>query len=80
MMASRLTLFKKFENEEYVSKNDLAQITDYICGNLNNWMPNYQYWYNMYSYTSKAYIVFGGEKKEVINRSQNGGRQFVKII
>ena len=79
-MASRLTLFKKFENEEYVSKNDLAQITDYICGNLNNWMPNYQYWYNMYSYTSKAYIVFSGEKKEVINRSQNGGRQFVKII
>ena len=57
VMASRLTLFKKFENEEYVLKNDLVQITDYICGNLINRTPNYQYWYNMYSYTSKAYIV-----------------------
>ena len=56
-MTSRYALFKKFKNEEYVSKNDLTQIADYICGNLNNWTPNYHYWYNMYSYTSKAYIV-----------------------
>ena len=56
-MASRYALFKKFENEEYISIEDLPQISDYICGNLNNWTPNYHYWYNMYSYTSKAYIV-----------------------
>ena len=62
-MASRLTLFKKFENEEYVSKNVLAQITDYICGNLNNWMPNYHYRYNMYTYTSKVHIVCQWRRK-----------------
>ena len=56
-MASRYALFKKFENEEYISIEDLPQISDYICGNLNNWTPNYHYWYNMYSYTWKAYMV-----------------------
>ena len=56
-MASRYALFKKFENEKYISIEDLPQISDYICRNLNNWTPNYHYWYNMYSYTSKAYIV-----------------------
>ena len=57
VMTSRYDLFKKFENNEYASEQDLKKITDYICGNLNNWTPNYHYWYNMYSYTSKAYIV-----------------------
>ena len=32
-------------------------MNDHICGNLNNWTSNYRFWYNMYSYSSKAYIV-----------------------
>ena len=56
-MPSRYDLFKKFEKKEYISIEDLPQICDYICGNLNNWTPNNHYWYNMYYYTSKAYIV-----------------------
>ena len=56
-MSSRLDLFKNFENREYVSQNELEKVCDYICSNLNNWTPNYHYWYNMYSYTSKAFIV-----------------------
>ena len=30
---------------------------NHICGSLNNWTPNYRFWYNMYSYSSKTYIV-----------------------
>ena len=57
VMASRSAFLKKFENEEYISIEDLPQISNYICENLNNWTPNYHYWYNMYTYTSKTYIV-----------------------
>ena len=56
-MVSRYDLFKKSEKKEYVHINNLPKINDHICLNLNNWTPNYHYWYNMYSYTSKAYIV-----------------------
>ena len=35
-MTARYDLFKKFENNEYASEQDLKKITDYICGNLNN--------------------------------------------
>ena len=37
--------------------DDLKHMTNHICRNLNNWTPNYRFQYNMYSYSSKAYIV-----------------------
>ena len=85
-MTSTYAPFKKFKNEEYVSKNDLTQITHSICGNLNNWTPNYHYWYNMYSYTSKVYIVCWWREERghrpIAKRvgGRGGGVQFVKII
>ena len=79
-MSSRYDLFKKFEKKEYISVEDLPQICDYICGNLNNWTPNYHYWYNMYSYTSKAYIVCRWrEEKGRRSIARWGEKQFVKI-
>ena len=37
----------------------------YICGNLNScYCPNYKYWYNQYSYSSKAYIVCRWQQKK----------------
>ena len=50
-------VFEDFENGKYIHQEDLNYLSDHICGNLNNWMPNYPFWYNMYSYSSKAYIV-----------------------
>ena len=33
-------------------------MVNHICSNLNaDWTLNYKYWYNQYSYSSKAYIV-----------------------
>ena len=37
---SRLSLYKAFENYEYVHKDDLNEIQNYICGNLNLWSPD----------------------------------------
>ena len=56
-MARGQEVFKDFENGKYVHFDDLKHMTNYICGNLNNWTPSYRFWYNMYSDSSKAYVV-----------------------
>ena len=51
-------MFTRFENEEYINKEDLKYVNDYVCGNLNSdYCPNYKYWYNQYGYATKAFIV-----------------------
>ena len=49
--------FEEFESGKYVRLEDLKFMTDDICGKLNSWTPSYPFCYNMYSYSSKAYIV-----------------------
>ena len=44
-------IFEEFESRKYIRLEDLKFMTDHICGNLNS------FWYNMYSYSSKVYIV-----------------------
>ena len=44
-------IFEDFESRKYVHQDDLRYLTDHI------WTPNYPFWYNMYYYSSKAYIV-----------------------
>ena len=56
-MAQGLQVFEKFEAGKFVYEEDLKHMRNHICGILNNWTPNYKFWYNMYSYSSKAYIV-----------------------
>ena len=56
-MSRVFKIFEEFKNGEYVHLEDLKFMNDHICGNLNNWISNYRFWYNMYSYSSKAYIV-----------------------
>ena len=51
-------IFEQFESGKYVRLEDLNFMTDHICGNLNSWTPNDRFWYNMYSYSSKAYIFY----------------------
>ena len=56
-MARGYTIFNDFESGKYIHLDDLKHMTNHICRNLNNWTPNYRFWYNMYSYSSKVYIV-----------------------
>ena len=57
-MARGLSVFENFEAEKYVHIEDLKHLTNYICGNLNsNYSLNYKFWYNIDSYSSKAYIA-----------------------
>ena len=57
-MPAGYQIFEKFEKENYIHTDELPHMANYICGNLNSvYFPNYKYWYNQYSYSSKAYIV-----------------------
>ena len=57
-MAHGFQVFQNFEIGNYVQLHDLKHLSNHICGNLNGaYTPNYKYWYNIYSYSSKAFIV-----------------------
>ena len=64
-MLAGCQIFENFEKEKYIHFNDLKHMVNYICGNLNScYSPNYKYWYNQYSYSSKAYIVCRWQQKK----------------
>ena len=49
--------FKKYESGEFLTKSELKFAVNYMCGYLNNPGLNYRYFYDMYSYISKSFIV-----------------------
>ena len=57
-MTRGFQVFENFESVKYVHLDDLKHLINNICGNLNgDYTPNYKCWYNMYSYSIKAFIV-----------------------
>ena len=64
-MAHGFRSFLDFEDGKYVHLYDFPHLSDFICGNMQaDYIPSYKYWYNMYSYSSKAFIVYHwGESK-----------------
>ena len=55
--------FEAFKNFVYLNYDELKLAVDYICGNLNSASYNYHYWYDMYSYTAKLFIVMRWRKE-----------------
>ena len=62
-MAFAYNCYKKYERKEFLTKFELDYAVDHICLNLNNPSFSYKYFYNMYSYTAKSYIVLRWKKK-----------------
>ena len=62
---STLTCFEKYFSFEPVNETELHYVTNYICGNLiGEYNYNYRYWYDLYSYTSKNYMVLRRKKEK----------------
>ena len=59
-----MSRYKAFENYEYVYKDDLNEIQNYICGNLNSWSPNRCYWYEQFNICTKLYDVCKWREKK----------------
>ena len=62
-MPAGYEIFTKFENQKYITTDELKHMVSYVCGNLNTNNSNYKYWYNKYSYSSKAYEVCQWQKE-----------------
>ena len=63
-MSPRLESFLKYINFKLVGKDELNLALDYIDNNLNAGSANsYGYWYDMYSYCIKNFIVLRHKEK-----------------
>ena len=58
--------FQSYKNFEYVNFDQLNSAVDYICLNLNSIGCYYPYWYDMYCYTSKTFLVLRWKKERDI--------------
>ena len=64
--------FQLYRNLKELTFDELKLAVDYICGNLNSVGCYYPYWYDMYSYTSKTFLVMRWRK-------ERGLREFGKL-
>ena len=59
----RLECFLKYNNFRLVTKSELNQVMDYINSNLSVATNKYEYWYDMFNYCIKNYIVLAFKEK-----------------
>ena len=55
--------FQDYANFVTMSEEELKLVVNYICGHLNSYSSSYQYWYDMYCYCSKSFIVLRWRRK-----------------
>ena len=58
--------YSEFESYKYLqslSYDELKLAVNYICSNLISPSYNYHYWYDMYCYTSKSFMVMEWQKQ-----------------
>ena len=68
--------YKTLQNLDY-SKLKLA--VSYICAQMNSSCLNFAYWYDMYTYTSKSFMVISWREKMVFKRLQGLAKQSARI-
>ena len=56
-MSGAYVAYLKYEDGNSLRKDELKLAVDYVCGYLNNSGLNYRYYYDMYCYLSKSFIV-----------------------
>ena len=55
--------FKNYANFVTMTEDELKLAVNYICGHLNSYSSQYPYWYDMYCYCSKSFIVLRWRRK-----------------
>ena len=56
-------MFEEYENGNYISRESLELVGNFICGNLNGWSPNKSYYYTQWNYLIKFHEVYAWRKK-----------------
>ena len=60
---SGLEAFESYKNLQNLTYSQLKLAVNYICAQMNSQCLNYSYWYDMYCYTSKSFMVLDLKKK-----------------
>ena len=55
--------FQNYANFVTMTEDELKLAVNYICGHLNSYSTPYPYWYDMYCYCSKSFIVLRWRRK-----------------
>ena len=63
-----LDAFDSYKYLKNLTYSQLKMAVNYICAQMNSQCLNYAYWYDMYCYTSKSFMVIDWRKKEVLNQ------------
>ena len=66
--------FEKFKNFYVMDEEDLKLAKNYICLQLNNPSFGYRYYYDMYSYIAKCFIVLNYRTKTQLGEAECGGK------
>ena len=56
-------IYESFEDGDYILEENIKLVTDFICGNLNNWSPNRSYYQAQYNYATRLYHVCRWRRK-----------------
>ena len=51
------------KNGDYILEENIKLVTDFICGNFNNWSSNRSYYQAQYNYATKLYHVCRWRRK-----------------
>ena len=57
-------LFEAFERGDYIPREQIKKIRNYISGQLIVWSPNHSYYEAQYNYAAKLYIVCDWKKNQ----------------
>ena len=72
-------LFEAFEMEDYIPREQIKKITNYISGQLISWSPNHSYYKAQYNYATKSYIVCDWKETKGFPALAKKEKQFVTI-
>ena len=70
--------FESYKKLQNLTFDELKLAVNYICSNLNSFLcHNYPYWYDVYSYTSKTFMVMNWRKERGFKKSVDLVKQSV---
>ena len=69
-------IFRDYENGEYIYRNQLESLTNYLAGNISAiWNPNRAYYYDWYNESNNLQIVVRWrQRKDLPPRGKYGER------
>ena len=66
--------YLRFRGFCVTDKEQLELANNYVCNQLNKFDNNYKYYYDMYSYISKCFIVLNYKEKTQIGEAECNGK------